>query len=252
MCGDDCGSAIVPVPFITTLDPTATLGGRNNLSRSLALSKVPCFVPAAVDCDHTTVPISSTATTALKPTFRFILPPQVVSDSCVAEPEIGSNTPLRHTTRLANRIVPPDPNSFLQETAASDPWDLLGISKTEGKRRHVGTKTVLSFRPRGSPGLSCRGKFGGPGRDRTDDLFHAMEARSQLRHRPTRVTGRLLSFNSRLASPPRQTRLSPQRHTKERLTKSLRHTSCPWWFRVFACSSLNRPAANSTRVVNVK
>jgi hypothetical protein len=29
------------------------------------------------------------------------------------------------------------------------------------------------------------GRFGGPGRDRTDDLFHAMEARSQLRHRPT-------------------------------------------------------------------
>ena len=27
-------------------------------------------------------------------------------------------------------------------------------------------------------------KNGGPGRDRTDDLFHAMEARSQLRHRP--------------------------------------------------------------------
>ena len=28
-------------------------------------------------------------------------------------------------------------------------------------------------------------KVGGPDRDRTDDLFHAMEARSQLRHRPT-------------------------------------------------------------------
>src|ERR1017187_1825910 len=27
--------------------------------------------------------------------------------------------------------------------------------------------------------------IGGPGRDRTGDLFHAMEARSQLRHRPT-------------------------------------------------------------------
>ena len=27
-------------------------------------------------------------------------------------------------------------------------------------------------------------EIGGPGRDRTDDLFHAMEARSQLRHRP--------------------------------------------------------------------
>ena len=26
--------------------------------------------------------------------------------------------------------------------------------------------------------------FGGPGRVRTVDLFHAMEARSQLRHRP--------------------------------------------------------------------
>jgi len=107
MCAAASGSAIVPDPFITTLDPAATLGGRNNLSRSLDLSKVPCLVPAAVDCDHTTVPISSTATSALKPTFRFILPPQVVSsirkraDSCAAEPEIGSNTPLRHTTRLA-------------------------------------------------------------------------------------------------------------------------------------------------------
>jgi hypothetical protein len=36
------------------------------------------------------------------------------------------------------------------------------------------------------------GKIGGPGRDRTDDLFHAMEARSQLRHRPIR-TGMLIN-----------------------------------------------------------
>ncbi len=38
------------------------------------------------------------------------------------------------------------------------------------------------------PKVDSRGvvyKFGGPGRDRTGDLFHAMEARSQLRHRPT-------------------------------------------------------------------
>ena len=45
----------------------------------------------------------------------------------------------------------------------------------------------------------CGGNFGGPGRVRTDDLFHAMEARSQLRHRPTsrgkdRVKGWLNSF----------------------------------------------------------
>ena len=38
----------------------------------------------------------------------------------------------------------------------------------------VGTRTVQIIE-----------RFGGPGRDRTDDLFHAMEARSQLRHRPT-------------------------------------------------------------------
>ena len=40
---------------------------------------------------------------------------------------------------------------------------------------------------------------GGPGRDRTDDLFHAMEARSQLRHRPTFVfkyLGRIKSNTS--------------------------------------------------------
>ena len=32
------------------------------------------------------------------------------------------------------------------------------------------------------------GLIGGPDRDRTGDLFHAMEARSQLRHRPTKAT----------------------------------------------------------------
>ncbi len=39
--------------------------------------------------------------------------------------------------------------------------------------------------------------FGGPGRDRTDDLFHAMEARSQLRHRPTDKL--LLVYTSRMS-----------------------------------------------------
>jgi hypothetical protein len=34
--------------------------------------------------------------------------------------------------------------------------------------------------------------IGGPDRDRTDDLFHAMEARSQLRHRPTLLEGLVL------------------------------------------------------------
>jgi hypothetical protein len=41
--------------------------------------------------------------------------------------------------------------------------------------------------------------IGGPGRDRTDDLFHAMEARSQLRHRPTSV-----GYNSFILSAGRR------------------------------------------------
>ena len=45
--------------------------------------------------------------------------------------------------------------------------------------------------------------FGGPDRDRTDDLFHAMEARSQLRHRPTIFVGQLSYF--RRLRPIRQT-----------------------------------------------
>ena len=46
--------------------------------------------------------------------------------------------------------------------------------------------------------------FGGPDRDRTDDLFHAMEARSQLRHRPTSLVGQLFYF--RRSSSFRQSR----------------------------------------------
>jgi hypothetical protein len=42
-------------------------------------------------------------------------------------------------------------------------------------------------------------KNGGPGRDRTDDLFHAMEARSQLRHRPTFAEGMTLRNCERLS-----------------------------------------------------
>jgi hypothetical protein len=38
---------------------------------------------------------------------------------------------------------------------------------------------------RSESSCNCMKRFGGPGRVRTVDLFHAMEARSQLRHRPT-------------------------------------------------------------------
>ena len=52
------------------------------------------------------------------------------------------------------------------------------MSEGESLRRDVCLAYVYVFLSR---------KYnGGPGRDRTDDLFHAMEARSQLRHRPTK------------------------------------------------------------------
>ena len=49
-----------------------------------------------------------------------------------------------------------------------------------------GEMRTLLIGPSGfSPNPQVIEIIGGPDRDRTDDLFHAMEARSQLRHRPT-------------------------------------------------------------------
>jgi hypothetical protein len=50
-------------------------------------------------------------------------------------------------------------------------------------------------------------KIGGPGRDRTDDLFHAMEARSQLRHRPTAGKPKESALQSILAYLSRRVKL---------------------------------------------
>ena len=41
-------------------------------------------------------------------------------------------------------------------------------------------------------------EFGGPGEIRTHDLFHAMEARSQLRHRPIVLDGCLSLYHTRV------------------------------------------------------
>jgi hypothetical protein len=45
--------------------------------------------------------------------------------------------------------------------------------------------------------------IGGPDRDRTDDLFHAMEARSQLRHRPTMTNLSIFVESARFVKRPR-------------------------------------------------
>ena len=56
-------------------------------------------------------------------------------------------------------------------------------------------KVLLSFKVASAlQEIDSRMVIGGPGRDRTDDLFHAMEARSQLRHRPIRRENSNLIF----------------------------------------------------------
>src|ERR1700674_1182612 len=54
-----------------------------------------------------------------------------------------------------------------------------------------------------------------------------MEARSQLRHRPTWCGGQLLSFNSRLALSPRQTRLAWSMSNRIWLAKHKGHNRSP-------------------------
>ncbi len=68
--------------------------------------------------------------------------------------------------------------------------------------------------------------IGGPGRDRTDDLFHAMEARSQLRHRPTDKL--LLVYTSREFRPT--LRLRSLRATVERPGASVESMDCSFFF----------------------
>ena len=55
----------------------------------------------------------------------------------------------------------------------------------QGRGVHFWTPTGLQGRGFGTQeSCKCLKRFGGPGEIRTHDLFHAMEARSQLRHRP--------------------------------------------------------------------
>jgi hypothetical protein len=67
-----------------------------------------------------------------------------------------------------------------------------GSAKLSGNLLPNATKPAVAV------SVSCW-KDGGPGRDRTDDLFHAMEARSQLRHRPT-TSDIVLSLSRRQSS----------------------------------------------------
>jgi hypothetical protein len=56
--------------------------------------------------------------------------------------------------------------------------------------------------------------IGGPDRDRTDDLFHAMEARSQLRHRPTMTNLLIFVESARFVKPRPRARWSPRGDVK--------------------------------------
>jgi hypothetical protein len=60
--------------------------------------------------------------------------------------------------------------------------ELLGRLKWKRKGMATPRQWICEAENEGATGGSG---FGGPGEIRTLDLFHAMEARSQLRHRPT-------------------------------------------------------------------
>src|ERR1019366_7327569 len=64
-----------------------------------------------------------------------------------------------------------------------------GLQDSRRGQSGLGDAAVVGLEPK---------EFGGPGRVRTVDLFHAMEARSQLRHRPI--------FAADWQAPDRETR----------------------------------------------
>jgi Phage integrase family len=69
--------------------------------------------------------------------------------------------------KVVKMMLPLDVENFQHPSAPSD------TQKATRRCRQIAVKERL---------------IGGPDRDRTGDLFHAMEARSQLRHRPTKAT----------------------------------------------------------------
>ena len=72
----------------------------------------------------------------------------------------------------------------LSELQIARQGTMWSISLVSGYAPVVGVEPRAPLSGRGE--CKCLKRFGGPGRVRTVDLFHAMEARSQLRHRPTR------------------------------------------------------------------
>jgi hypothetical protein len=92
--------------------------------------------------------------------------------------------------KVVKMMLPLDVENFQHPSAPSDP------QKATRRCRQIAVK---------------EGVIGGPDRDRTDDLFHAMEARSQLRHRPTkgRTSFILLEHAKYVKHPPRGNRRFP-------------------------------------------
>jgi hypothetical protein len=92
--------------------------------------------------------------------------------------------------------------------------------------------------------LTVRLEIGGPGRDRTGDLFHAMEARSQLRHRPTIGNARQIGIEGTtdfifahirriVNANTLQTTKGTKDHEENLEAFKLRVTSSPWWLKLF-------------------
>ena len=72
--------------------------------------------------------------------------------------------------RTVARVRASMPGPLRAQNASKNPMCLTGVG--------------FGLLPRFLRRAKCLRGFGGPGEIRTHDLFHAMEARSQLRHRP--------------------------------------------------------------------
>jgi len=106
----------------------------------------------------------------------------------------GGRTTAGTVIALVPRVVPAWLRSIVTATRAVDQRKReaslkvveLMLPLEVQKLQHPSAPSGDGTAPRRCRQISAnKGVIGGPDRDRTDDLFHAMEARSQLRHRPT-------------------------------------------------------------------
>jgi hypothetical protein len=122
--------------------------------------------------------------------LRLLARLHFLSRSTINNPSVGVQSPVVLFLGFATRSHRPDRRLSRTEQSGCQPRKALCTEIcAHAICRKFGGRTFLPQFFSMADVKKCRvntgEKDGGPGRDRTDDLFHAMEARSQLRHRPT-------------------------------------------------------------------